>query len=145
MPQSPTPCDGRTPLSPSRSGYTATGNRTAESMRESHQTWADEQLMTSSCAFCDWMFEGTAVECRDEARVHREEKHPEACVRKARLRQRRISKRKLRTAGEEAQIAVDTAEARRLRHEREQAEMLAKIERGRARDQAALAALDGSA
>jgi hypothetical protein len=40
-------------------------------------------------------------------------------------------------------VKVDTEEARRVRSEREQAEMLAKIERGRER--AALAALDGVA
>jgi hypothetical protein len=126
---------------PSRSGLTSAGNRTAESMRERHQDWADAQTTTSSCFFCDWTFTGTAAEGRDEARAHRQDEHPEACIRKPRLRKRKISKKQIRSAGKEEQIAVDAAEARRIRHEREQSEMLAKIERGRARD----AALDTAA
>jgi hypothetical protein len=75
--------------------------------------------------------------------AHREREHPEACIRKPRRRGSRMRKRALRTASEEEQVKVDTEEARRVRSEREQAEMLAKIERGRER--AALAALDGVA
>ncbi len=130
-------------VKPSGPGYTSEGIRTAESMRQSEQNWADEQITTTSCLFCKWKHKGTAVECRDKARTHREKKHPEACVIKPRLR-RRLRKRSLRSAEEEAQIAVDTTEARRLRSEREQNEMLAKIERGRERDRAAALALDGA-
>jgi hypothetical protein len=113
-------------------------------MREAHQVWADDQVTVSSCAFCDWTHEGTAVEGREEALTHRQSEHPEACIRKPRLRPRRISKRNARTAGEEEQIAVDAAEARRLRTKREQDEMLATIERGRERVRAAQASFDGS-
>jgi len=112
-------------------------------MRQAHQNWMDEQPITTRCAFCDWTHEGPAGEGRDAARAHREKKHPEACVLKP-SRRRRISKRQNRSAAEEAQIRVDTADARRSRQEREEAEMLAKIQRGRERDAAALAALDGS-
>ncbi len=125
----------------SRPGYTKEGIRSAESIRADGQAWADAQVMTSSCAFCGWTVEGTALDCREEALKHRQKKHPEACILKPRLR-RRISKKKNRSAAEEAQIAVDTAEARRVRAQREQEEMLAKIEKGRARDRAAQAALD---
>jgi hypothetical protein len=131
-----------TSSAPSRPGYTSDGTRTAESLRETLQAFSDQVLTTSSCAFCDWTHVGTALEGRDAALKHRQKKHPDACIRKPR-RQRRISKKSIRSAGEEEQIKVDAAEARRVRSEREQSEMLAKIERGRERDRAALAALDG--
>jgi hypothetical protein len=111
-------------------------------MKAAEQSWADDQITTSSCAFCRWKFKGTAFEGRGAALAHRQEKHPEACIRKPRRSGTRITKRKLRSAGEEEQIKVDAAEANRVRAEREQGEMLAKIERGRERERAALAALD---
>ncbi len=128
----------------SRPGYTLEGVRTAESIQERFQSWTDEQHTLTVCAFCGWKHKGTALEGREQARAHRQEHHPEACVLKPRMR-RRISKKKLRSAAENEQIAVDAAEARRVRSERETDEMLAKIEKGRARDRAAQAALDGSA
>jgi hypothetical protein len=117
--------------------------QTSEEMRLAHQAWLDGQVTTSSCFFCRWKFKGTALEGREAALEHRREKHPEALIRKPRIRGSRIKKRGNRTAGEEAQIAVDTAEARRVRHEREMDDALAKVERGRQR--AALSALDGAA
>ncbi len=130
--------------SPSRSGLTQAGALTAEAMKAAERDWADRQITTSSCMFCDWGHEGTASECRDAALAHRQVEHPEACIRRARPRGSRITKKKLRSAGEEEQIKVDAAEANRLRSEREQGEMLAKIERGRERDRAAALALDGA-
>jgi hypothetical protein len=127
----------------SRPGYTAAGERSAQAIREDHQAWADQQTLTSSCAFCDWKHEGPALEVRELALKHRQDEHPEACIRRARPRGSRITKRKLRSAGEEAQIKIDAAEANRIRAEREQDQMLATIERGRERNRAALAALDG--
>jgi hypothetical protein len=117
---------------PTQEGYTAAGVRTAESIKASHQAWADDQDTTTTCAFCDWRHVGSAGDGREEALEHRRAEHPEACIRKPR-RQKRISKKLIRTAGEEEQIKVDAAEANRVRAEREQAEMLAKIERGRER------------
>ncbi len=128
----------------SRPGYTSEGLPSAQSMREAHQAWADTQDITTSCFFCAWTFVGPAGEGREKALAHRQKKHPEACIRKARRRGSRISKRKNRTPGEEAQIKLDTEEANRVRAEREQGEMLAKIERGRERDRAAALALDGA-
>ncbi len=128
----------------SRPEYTKEGLLSSEAMRQAHQEWIDAQVISTACAFCDWTHEGPAGEGRAEARVHREKKHPEACVLKPRMR-RRISKKRLRSAAEDAQIKVDAAEARRIRSERETNEMLAKIEKGRVRDRAAQAALDGTA
>jgi hypothetical protein len=125
-------------------GYTVAGERSAQAMREDHQAWADQQTLTSSCAFCDWTHEGPALEVRELALAHRQVEHPEACIRRARPKGSRIMKRKLRSAGEEEQVKIDAAEANRLRSEREQAQMLATIERGRERNRAALAALDGA-
>jgi hypothetical protein len=113
-------------------------------MRLAHQAWLDGQITTSSCFFCRWKFKGTALEGREAALEHRREKHPEALIRRPRTRGSRIKRRELRTVGEEAQMAVDTAEARRVRHEREMGEALAKVEKGRERNRAALAALDGA-
>ena len=134
----------RSDQSPPEKTYTAAGELSAESMKATHQFWADGQVVTSSCAFCDWTHEGTALEGREEAKKHREKEHPEACIRKPRMR-RRISKQKLRSASEEEQISVDAAEARRIRAERDEAAILAKIERGRLRDAAAEAAQDEAA
>ncbi len=128
---------------PAAGGYTRAGSVSAQAMKEAEQALADSQTATTSCMFCGWKHKGPAGEGRDLARAHREKKHPEACTIKPRLR-RRLRKRSLRSAEEEAQIAVDTAEARRLRSQREQDEMLAKIERGRERDRAAALALDGA-
>jgi hypothetical protein len=102
-------------------------------MREEHQAWADQQTLTSSCAFCGWTHEGPALEVRESALKHREVEHPEACIRRPRPKGSRITKKKLRTAGEDEQIKIDAAEANRLRRERELEEMMEKVERGRAR------------
>ncbi len=111
-------------------------------MKEVEREWADSQTITTACAFCDWTFEGTVLEGREKALAHRQKKHPEACIRRPRPKGSRITKRKLRTAGEEEQIKIDAAEANRVRSEREQAQMLATIERGRLRAASAAAALD---
>jgi hypothetical protein len=95
-------------------------------MHQAHRDWADRQVTVSSCFFCSWTFEGSALEGREKAKAHRERKHPEACIRKPRLR-RRITKKSIRSAGEEEQIKVDAAEARRLRHDRDFAKVLAKV------------------
>ena len=133
------------PASRPDSDYTSTGVLRSEVMRNELQAWADSVITTTSCLFCeDWKHEGSAGEGREQARAHREKEHPEACIRKPRQRKRQ-TKRELRSAGEQEQIAVDAAHANRVRREREEAQMLEKIERGRERDRAALAALDGEA
>ena len=104
-----------------------------EVLRARHQEWADSNPARSECLFCNWSHQGTAGECREAALEHRQQEHPEACIRKPRGKGRRITKRKLRSASEEEQIKVDAAEANRVRREREVAEMLEKVERGRAR------------
>ncbi len=143
QPSSPVLPDSAKHGKPAAGGYTRAGSVSAQAMKEAEQALADSQLATSSCMFCGWTYEGPAGEGRKRAKAHREKKHPEACVIKPRLR-RRLSKRSMRSAEEEAQIAVDTAEARRLRSQREQKDMLATIERGRLRAAAAEAALDGA-
>ena len=59
-------------------------------------------------------------------RIHREEHHPEATVRRPRGRTVRLSRRADRTESEEALIMVEAAESNRVRAEREGAERLAK-------------------
>ena len=56
------------PVRPS-SDYTAAGVLKSEAMKATHQAWADGQVTTSSCAFCDWTHEGPAGEGREAARA----------------------------------------------------------------------------
>lgn len=113
--------------------------KTAEELRADRDERRDAAPMSTACAFCDWAFEGTAGECRDAAAAHRERAHPDAQNRLGRPRMRQVP-RHLRTDAENEQGALAAAEARRVRAEREDADRLAKIERGRQRD--ALAAMD---
>lgn len=107
----------------------------AAEMHADASHWRDQQPMTTSCAFCPWSFEGTALEGRLAARGHREQHHPEATIRRPRP-SRRISLQKLRSAEQQEQVAVDAAAANRVRAEREDAERLAKVLRSRAREAA---------
>lgn len=43
----------------------------------------------TSCVFCDWAFLGTAAEGRQEARTHRERKHPEVLLVKSKRKRKR--------------------------------------------------------
>lgn len=104
----------------------------AVEMRADEAAYQDTQPIVTTCLFCRWHYTGTVAEGRAKAKAHREQKHPEACVLKPR-RRGLIRKASNRTAAEEAQIAVDAAESRRLRYERELNDMLVKVERGRRR------------
>lgn len=107
------------------------GKPSAE-MRAEAQAIQDAQPIVTSCLFCGWRYVGLVGAGRDAARTHRELKHPEAAIRKPR-KSRRIAKRAYRSPAEEEQARVDAAELNRVRAERELAEMLAKVERGRLR------------
>jgi hypothetical protein len=119
-----------------RNGY----GKLASEMQAEEVAWRDSQPIVTSCAFCGWSFDGTAVEGRMAALRHREAEHPEAIVKRRRRKGVSSKRSGLRTEAENEQAQRDRAEANRERTEREQAEQLAKIERGRQRD--ALAALD---
>jgi hypothetical protein len=96
----------------------------------------DASIVTESCLFCDWRYEGTALDGRAQALDHRKRKHPEA-VGKKRARVRRSWPASNRRSDEEnAAIAVDAAELNRVRAEREDGERLAKVLRARAREAA---------
>ena len=124
------------PLGPRAEGAAYLGRPVAE-MKAEHQEWLDSQPTSTSCLFCDWTFDGTAAECRDAAAAHREQSHPDAQNRLGRRRGKSVGAWR-KEAGETA--SAERAEANRLRAEREDADRLAKIERGRQRD--ALAKLD---
>jgi hypothetical protein len=49
----------------------------AKAFRASEEASRDNALMRTGCAFCDWIWEGTAAECRTEATAHRLQTHPE--------------------------------------------------------------------
>jgi hypothetical protein len=95
-------------------------------MRADHEAWRDEEPVVESCLFCHWTYLGTALEGRAEARAHREEHHPEAVGRRT---YRKPHSYQIRTPVNDQVIE----EQRRARLEREEAERLATIARGRAR------------
>lgn len=103
------------------------GTITIGAIARSHQAWADEQPTVQLCAFCPgFRFEGTAAECRLIFEQHLQSEHPE----KVRLARLTPKQRK----------AENAKRANRDRAEREDADRLVKVERGRQRD--ALAAMD---
>jgi hypothetical protein len=93
----------------------------------------DNQPVTESCLFCRWTYTGPAGVGRERARRHRETRHPEATVRRVRRRRGGWRKKSDMTVSEAAQASLDAAEANRARAEREEAEKLATILRGRLR------------
>jgi hypothetical protein len=114
--------------------------------RAEQQAAADIIQTVTSCLHClDWTHTGTALQGREASLEHRRVQHPETLLLKPRKGHKGMRKRSLRSAHEEEQVSLDAAEANRARSEREQAEMLAKIERGRLRDEQARAALDEAA
>ena len=58
----------------------------AQEFRDSEEAARDAAKMRTACAFCEWVFEGTAVECREEAAAHRAQAHPEAAKKRPRSR-----------------------------------------------------------
>ena len=57
---------------------TVNGARTSAAMLARFAEFLDAQPMLARCVLCPaWQFAGTAAECRDQARVHRETVHPE--------------------------------------------------------------------
>lgn len=96
------------------------------------RAFLDQQPLKTGCAFCDWTHDGTAAEGRTAARAHRAQEHPSA---KNRVGRRRISlkQRGQRTDEENALAALDAADARRRRAEKEDADRLAKVQRARDR------------
>lgn len=48
-----------------------------ESIREREAEARDAAITETQCMWCeDWTFSGTAAECREAARKHREKEHP---------------------------------------------------------------------
>ena len=101
------------------------GKRAAE-IRADDDAWRDEGRVVESCLFCPWTYAGTAGEGRAMARAHREARHPEAVGRRTYRKPPRSYQ--IRAPGD--QVIEDQ---RRARLEREEAERLATIARGRAR------------
>jgi hypothetical protein len=99
-------------------------------MRQEAATTRDQQPIVEACLFCGWRYTGTTLAGRDAARTHREQEHPEAVQRKTYRKPRGY-----RLRGPVDQDVIE--ESRRVRAERELAEMLATVERGRIRRAAA--------
>lgn len=102
--------------------------KTSAELRAESEARRDAQPMSTRCAVdgCGWTITATAGECRDEAAAHRQAAHPELVGRR--------TERKQSVGKIGGKVDDDIIEAaRRRRTEREQAEQLATIERGRAR------------
>jgi hypothetical protein len=54
------------------------GGKSAKEMQEEAQAAQDAALISTSCAFCPWRYEGPALEGRAAAKEHRRREHPEA-------------------------------------------------------------------
>lgn len=99
----------------------------AAEMRADAQAHSDQQSITQRCLFCKWSWVGLAHEGRAKALVHRERKHPETIGRKT-YRKREVTK------GWRRDVPDEVIEGNnRARAEREEADKLATIERGRIR------------
>lgn len=106
-------------------------NESAADFRATLAANRDAQPLVTRCGHCDWTHEGTAGDGRTEAHKHRLEQHPEL----ANVRPRR-TRRNLGNPHEKL-TNTEYAQARQARTERETADMLAKVMRGRLRDEEA--------
>lgn len=71
---------------------------------------ADAAPLVTRCAFCEWVWVGTAIEGREKAAQHRSE-HPEAVYRKRSTRT--LSSFKLRELSDEQQQEIDVERQKR--------------------------------
>jgi hypothetical protein len=101
--------------------------KTADELRADAEARRDAQPMSTSCAVtgCGFAYTGTAGECRTEAAGHRAAVHPELAG--VRTYRKGIA---FKRRGQEVDEAV-IAESRRLRQEREDAQRVETINRGR--------------
>jgi hypothetical protein len=108
--------------------------KTAEELRAEEAERRDAQPIVTLCGFCDWRFEGTAGEGREQARAHREAEHPEAAHRRTPRRRKSLIR------PDQKMSDAEYLDAQRARAQKDEEARLATIERGRQRE--ALAALD---
>jgi hypothetical protein len=54
------------------------GGKSQADMKAEHQAAIDNTPITTRCAFCNWTYEGTALEGRELAKGHRRVHHPDA-------------------------------------------------------------------
>jgi hypothetical protein len=102
--------------------------KTSDELRADAEARRDAQPMSTSCGVtgCGWVHTGTAGECRAAAAGHRASVHPELTG----SRTHRKAGIKFKRPGQEVDSAV-IAESRRLRLEREEAQRVETINRGR--------------
>jgi hypothetical protein len=101
--------------------------KTADELRADAEARRDAQPMSTSCAVtgCGFAYTGTAGDCRAAAAAHRAGVHPDLVG--ARTYRKGIA---FKRRGQEVDTAV-IAESRRLRQEREDAQRVETINRGR--------------
>jgi hypothetical protein len=56
------------------------GGKSAKDMRAEQQAHVDASPIITRCAFCNWTYEGTALEGRELAKGHRRVHHPDVTV-----------------------------------------------------------------
>lgn len=71
------------------------------------------QPLATSCAFCDWSWEGTVGEGLKKARAHREKKHPETLKLKRNRSVRTLHSFRTRRMDADSKDEIDTERRRR--------------------------------
>jgi hypothetical protein len=78
------------------------GGKSKKEMIAEQQAAIDNTPITTRCAFCDWTYEGTALEGRELAKGHRRVHHPDIVVtrrRRGSLTRHRVSDDSFRDEG----------------------------------------------
>lgn len=124
------PLERAIPTIPLRSGQPIekTEPKSADELRADREWLRDQQPLLTACVFCDWTFAGTVGEGRRAALEHRVVEHSAAAVRVGRGRR---GMRWGKSDESDPLVVAARAEQNRVRAEREDADRLAKIERGR--------------
>lgn len=80
------------------------GSLTISELDRREREWLDAQPTTARCAFCPWVFVGTAAAARESAAEHRAKEHPDA--KPGRLSAAEAKEQRAREAAERAAIAA---------------------------------------
>jgi hypothetical protein len=56
------------------------GGKSAKEMRAEYQAHIDASPIITRCAFCNWTYQGTALEGRELAKGHRRVHHPDLTI-----------------------------------------------------------------
>lgn len=88
------------------------GYNLSEYLQMEEERQATQPLITS-CAFCNWSWEGTVGEGLKRGRAHREKKHPETMKRKRNRNIRTLHSFRTRRINDEDREEIDVERRRR--------------------------------